>query len=300
MEKSRSFFDGIKNWIRPSSLPGYSLIQILRLAIRRFGMLRGAEAAAGTAFYTIFSLFPTLLVVVAIGSFLLEREEVQRQILDIIRFTFPVSPELIVTNIQEVLDLRGPVGVLGFIGLVWSGSGIFTILSRNINLAFPSATPRTFVQSRLIGFAMLASLIVLLAVSSLTLAVLNLLAEISEPLLGFDLIAAVPFWNVITTSISFLAGFIIFFALYRWIPNTAVTWGAAFWAALVTATAWQLTTLAFTWYLRSGLAEYRLVYGSLGAIVALMFWIYLNFLIIFFGAHLTAAIVHHAESKKRR
>jgi membrane protein len=54
----------------------------------------------------------------------------------------------------------------------------------------------------------------------------------------------------------------------------------------------SVVTKIFTWYLGSGLSTYNLVYGSLGAIVALLFWIYLISLIIFSGAHLGAAISH--------
>jgi len=49
-------------------------------------------------------------------------------------------------------------------------------------------------------------------------------------------------------------------------------------------------TAGFAWYLSSGLSKYRLVYGSLGSIVALMFWLYVTSGIILFGAHLSAAI----------
>ena len=57
----------------------------------------------------------------------------------------------------------------------------------------------------------------------------------------------------------------------------------------------EIATNGFTWYLSSGIVQYELVYGSLGAIVALMLWIYIGALIILFGAHLGAAIARHAE-----
>ncbi|MHB1385074.1 MAG: YhjD/YihY/BrkB family envelope integrity protein, partial [Bellilinea sp.] len=46
----------------------------------------------------------------------------------------------------------------------------------------------------------------------------------------------------------------------------------------------------FTWYLSSGIIRYEILYGSLGTVLALMFWIYLSCLIILLGAHLTASI----------
>jgi membrane protein len=59
---------------------------------------------------------------------------------------------------------------------------------------------------------------------------------------------------------------------------------------MLASLAWELAKQAFAWYLSSGFAKYDLVYGSLGAVVALMFWIYIGSWIVFFGAHLSAVI----------
>jgi membrane protein len=60
--------------------------------------------------------------------------------------------------------------------------------------------------------------------------------------------------------------------------------------ALVTVAIWRLFSLGFTVYLSGSINRYKLVYGSLGSIVVLMFWFYLSSWITLYGAHLTAAI----------
>ena len=80
--------------------------------------------------------------------------------------------------------------------------------------------------------------------------------------------------------------------LYWWLPRTKVRWREAVWGALVGSIGISIVTAGFTWFLGSGLSNYNLVYGSPGAIVALLFWIYLLSLIIFAGAHLSAAIAY--------
>jgi membrane protein len=272
-----------------------TIVRIVRLAFDRFGAYRGADAAAGTAFFTIFSLFPLLLLLIALGSFFLEIEEIYNYIVNFINLAIPVSPGIIIDNIEEVLELRGPVTIIGIVGFFWSASGVFTILSRNINLAFPDATPRGFIYGRLTGIVIMVSLIGLLALVSISLTALNLLIQLSEPLFGQDLLAEFPVGSILAHLLPLVLAFIIFLGLYRWIPNTIVPWTAAVWAALFAAIAWQAITIGFTFYLSSGLAAYRLVYGSLGTIVALLFWIYLNFMVIFMGAHLAAAIKHRGE-----
>ena len=67
--------------------------------------------------------------------------------------------------------------------------------------------------------------------------------------------------------------------------------------AAVAAVGWELANGAFKWYLTSGLARYQLVYGSLGALIALMLWIYISSIIVLFGAHLSATIAMHTRLK---
>ena len=80
--------------------------------------------------------------------------------------------------------------------------------------------------------------------------------------------------------------------LYWWLPRTKVLWREAAWGAMTGSIGISVVTSGFTWFLESGLSNYNLVYGSLGAIVALLFWIYLLSLIVFAGAHLSAAIAY--------
>jgi membrane protein len=89
---------------------------------------------------------------------------------------------------------------------------------------------------------------------------------------------------------SWLMIFLVFFALYHWIPTMDVTLSATVWGALLASLAWKAVTTGFTWYLSSRFGSYQLVYGSLGAIVAFLFLIYVISFITLFGAHLSAAI----------
>jgi len=93
---------------------------------------------------------------------------------------------------------------------------------------------------------------------------------------------------VVSILVPWVVTFVLFFALYRWVPNVPVPRSAAASSAILAAMAWGGFARAFSWYLGSGLARYDLIYGSLGAIVALLYWIYWSSWIILFGAHLGA------------
>jgi membrane protein len=282
---------------RADRLSGGTL-SLLRKTVDRFGKERAAQAAAGMAYYAFFSLFPLLLFLVAAGSFFLERGQVFRQAIDLVGNAIPNAQNLIERNLDMVLQLRGPVGLVGLVGALWSASGFFAILGYNLNLAWPGAEPRSFFEKRLVALGMvgvLAALLILLLILSLfSTSLLNLMSRLQVPILGTVSVYESPLWAIFSNLLPWLFSWLLFVGLYRWVPNTEVRWPAVLWSAFVAALAWQLAAEAFAWYLNSGLARYQLVYGSLGTVVALLFWIYVSSWIILFGAHLCATIDRRA------
>ncbi len=261
-------------------------------AIRSFSQSDASGGAASIAYYTLFSLFPRLLFLIAVGSYFVSRTVVERDLLLNITSIIPQSQDIIEKNIQKVIDLRGPVGIVALISLLWSATGVFSTLADHVSRAWPEAPVRNFLQDRLIALFMVGGVAILLSLSSITTAALGLLAGFNVPLWGNISAYGAPVWKTLASVIPWLIKVCAFFALYRWVPNTKVEWSAALGAALAAALGVEAITAAFTWYLRSGLVHYELVYGSLGTLVALMFWMYLGNWITLFGAHLSSAIAH--------
>jgi membrane protein len=262
-------------------------IEIFRRATIRIGEERAAEAAASMAYYGFFSLFPLLLVIVAVVSAVLEDTTNQEQVLDILLQAFPFSSDLIEENIEQVLSARGSVGLIGLVGLAWSAMGAFAVLTRNINRAWPNTKVRNFLKMRLVSLAMLTAMIGGL----ISLFIFNTVRRLLPPTIK----EAADMASSIYGSHNILMGLLLFTSLlilYWWLPRTKVRWKEAAWGAIVGSIGISIVTSGFTWYLGSGLSNYNLVYGSLGAIVALLFWIYMISLIIFAGAHFSAAIAY--------
>lgn len=266
------------------------VLGVLRGAVESFGQARGSEAAASLAYYTLFSLFPLMLALVAAGSFAINRQEVFRQVVNLVSNAIPISQILIEENLKQVLELRGAVGLIGLVVALWSATGAFTVLTRTINRAWTKADTRGFLKNRLVALGIVGVMALLLVFSLIFSTVLNLLSTFQVPLIELDSLYDTPLWTVVSDLVPLLITFLLLLGLYRWVPNVEVKWSAAFWPALVVAIAWHVVSNVFAWYVGSGLARYQLVYGSLGTVVALMFWIYLSGWIIIFGAHLSAAI----------
>lgn len=269
------------------------IFRIIRNALVRLKKLRGSQAAAGMAYYAFFSLFPILLLFIVAGSYFLEGKQVQQYVLSLFSQAIPNSSEVIRRNIDRVLELRGTVGVIGAIGLLWSATGGFSALAFNINLAWPDAEKRNFLEKRLVGLGMVSFLAGLLVLSILVSALGNLLPRLNV-FLGLNInLYNTSIWEVSTSLIPPMLIFLMFFCLYLWTPTIPISKRAAAWSALFASVAMILISKGFTWYLNMGLGRYELVYGSLGTVVALMFLIYLSLVATLFGAHLCAAIMDH-------
>ena len=269
-------------------------LNIFKVALESFSEARAAESAASLAYYALFSLFPLLLLFIAVGSYFLDSSQMYETVTQLVQRAIPVSTQINNENLREVLDARETVGIIGLVTLLWSASGVFTNLAYNINLAWPRARRRSFLQRRLMGVRILGGLSGLL--------ILSILLDWLSKLHLFMNIANASFynlslWRLFSGVASWLTVFLLFFALYRWIPAVFVRWRAAFWGALFATTAWKIATAGFAWYVTSGFGRYQLVYGSLGAMVALLVLIYLISFITLFGAHFSAAINSWLDEK---
>jgi membrane protein len=237
-----------------------------------------------------------LLVLIAGGSYFLSSQQVYQDVTQFMQETIPVSTQVINENLQQVLEARGTVGIIGLLTLLWSASGVFTNLAYSINLAWPGAPRRNFLEKRLVGLGMIVGLGGLLFLSLSLEWITNLTPFLKNERASSSTLSL---WRLFSSLGSWLTIFLLFLALYRWVPTTEVYWGATFWGALITSIAWNIATTGFSWYLRSGLGRYQLVYGSLGAIVALLFLIFILSTITLFGAHLCAAIDRWKKEERK-
>lgn len=268
------------------------MYRIVRGAFITFSNAKGAEASASLAYYTLFSLFPLLLVLVGFGSYLFDQGTVENELIRFLPRFFPVSQDFIVSNIQQVFEVRNTISIISLLGLVWSSTAVFSVLIRNVNSAWPAAAPHTFIKMRLASLGIVAALAVLLILSSFSVTFKNLILSLGIPL-DEKVLGAFLSSTFFTQIIPALLRVIIFYGLYYFVPQIRVKKLSALVGALMTGLIWQIVTNILSSYLKLSMAHYEVVYGSLGKIIALLAWIYFSGWIILFGAHLTSSIDRH-------
>lgn len=266
--------------------------RMVRGAFLTFTFAKASEAAASIAYFTLFSMFPLVLSFVAVGSFFVDQAAVEEKLINILPTMIPVSQDFIISNIQQIFKLRGAVSALSLLGLIWSSTSVFSIIIRNINAAWPAASPHSFIRMRLWSLAIIAALALVLIVSSFSLTFRHLLTNLGINL-DYSLISNFLSSYFYTKILPVLIRVFVLFALYFWVPQIKVHKMGALTGAVLVTFLWQVITMFFNAYLSSGLARYEIVYGSLGKMIALLVWIYFTSWLILFGAHLTSSIDRH-------
>lgn len=273
------------------------VLGVMSHALHSFNRARGTEAAASIAYYAVFSILPLLLLIVsAVGVFMV-KAEAPSQVIEFISGLAPFTRKFLEDNLLQILVERGTGGAIGVIALFWSASGIFITISRNINRAWPESREIGLFRGRLIAVAIVILLIILMVLLLLAIAIFRLLPFFGIIIVNDSSPASSLFWRIVYFWLPWILTFIVFFAMYRWLPGRKVRNRDAAWGALATTAAWQLITLFFGWYLNSGFARFEAIYGALGTSVALLTWIYLSAFITIFGAHISAAVSHFYTQK---
>ena len=276
----------IINKVKDSVAGAYKTIRYAMMCYQREGASRGA---AGMAYYTLFSLFPLLIVMVTIGSYFVDDGQTSKRVAQLVIGILPVSQNLVERNIERIQTVRNSVCFLGLVGLLSSGSNAFSMMVHHITNAWPETERRSFFEKRLFGLAMVIVLILVLFVMTLSSTLLNAILRFKETIPGLDLLFNSGMWAVGTRVVNWAVPFLLFYSLYRIIPNGKVPIKAAGISALVITIIWRAASNLFQVYLGSDFARYEVIFGSLSAIVILLLWIYISSVILFFGAHLCAA-----------
>lgn len=260
----------------------FPALDLLLRTVRAYSEDRASLIAAALSYYTLLSLFPLMLFILAISSPFLESESAIRAVGLFINSYLPTSVVVIRSSLEEVARLRGPLTIFASLGFIWSASGVFDLLQLGLNRAFCVQRPRPLWRQRIVSLGMVVMVSLLFGASflmttSLRLAVHYRVIEREDPLINF-----IP--GIATV----VLGVLVFGMLYRYIPyDPDVRWRNVWLAALLASVLWELAKLGFAWYL-TNIALLNLVYGSLGAIIAIMLWGYITAVILLMGAEMAA------------
>ncbi len=256
---------------------------ILAGAARDALMPDSAITAAAIAYFALFSLFPLILLSISIASFNIGPLIDQQFIVHELEFIAPALSQLLGQNINEIIRARGPVTGVALIGLIWSASTIFYILTQTLNKIWGNKRSRPVWKRR--GLAILFVLTFVGPVLFLASFAGSLIANLRSWLPD----QIIPIGDGISFIGTILLDVLLFMVLYIMLPHDAATWREILPGAIGAGLLWELAKKAFLFFVSTYISVSNLVYGSVATIIAFLAWAYLSGLIFLFGALLSVS-----------
>jgi len=261
------------------------LPSVLTQALRRFYNDDCTTMAAAISFYAVLSLIPLICLVIALMGYILGPSgHTSDAVVQWVKEFIPHLSKDVIRNVDWVVSHRGNLGWLGGTALVVAAGLVFNAVEIALDDIFAVPKRRSFFRSRLLqvalivamGCAFLFSFYVGVMVKTLT-------TDAGRLPFGQETIVGLTRW----LRIQYLASVLLLLAGYtgalRTLPHVKVQWRHALVGAVVGTLLWELARRIFTWYL-ANLAQFYVVYGSLGALVAVMVWIFLSATIFLYAA----------------
>jgi membrane protein len=284
----------LKNFLR--DLRSLLRFQALKTTVQEFQRDDALGLAAQLAYYLILALFPFILVLVSLlGTF--GSEELASEVLGYFRQVVPQEAyEIIETFTANIISGRAEApGLLSFgiLFTIWAASGAFAALINALNRAYDVQETRPFWKVRGIAILMTLGLSVLVLVGVLLLVLGPQIGTTIANLFGLEetflLVWDIARWPVALIFMVFTVALLYYFAPdveqpFRWITP----------GGLIGVLLWVLASVGFNFYV-SNFGSYNKTYGSIGAVIVLLLYLYISSLTILFGATLNATLVRMKE-----
>jgi len=250
-------------------------------------------SAAAMSYFGLMTLFPALLLLLALSNRIAAGNEMIAHILQV----YPGSGKFLRVTISSLSGISTGVMITCGVVVLWAGSWVFAVLERALNRIW-GTTARTFLHGRALTLGMIGIVGVLLSASVFVTSILLALQEIAarlspRQLENYRLLSSVGsvFWQVVFALVSLLVTFTLFVLVYKFMPNAHVPVRDTLPGALIGSLLWEAAKYIFAWSLNY--FHYDQIYGSVGAVVAVLTWGYVSSLVLLFGAQLTG--VFHRE-----
>lgn len=263
------------------------IVTLLTETILKFGEDKGGLLAAGIAYYLLFSIFPFALAMISIAGFFMNAPGFENRVVNALGNLLPVARGLLEKNLHEVLTARAETGIIAVLVLLWSASAFFNALRNALNKVWGIQAGEPFFKGRAIDIAMLLGAFLLLEAYIWLSAGIRIMHSANYhsdyfPFLNSDMVTS----TIFTVANSILA-FLLVLLLYKFIPSHRPGWKCIWPGALMTTTSLEIIRFGFVWYIKN-FSQYNLVYGSIGAVIALLAYIYLSAWVLLFFAKLCA------------
>lgn len=250
--------------------------------------------SAGSTFYLLLALFPFLAAFVSLYGFVADPKTIAEHIAFLGGLMPSGGMDLIRDQLQALI--RQDRGALGFgflFGLafaLWSANSGVKALFDGLNIAYEEDEKRSFLKLNLVSLGFTLGAIVIGIGFIVSVGVVPAMLALLRLDHWTEVLVAWGRWPVMFAAIT-----IGIALLFRFGPSRAkakLRWLS--WGAVIAAVVWILASLGFSFYLQN-FADYNATYGTLGAVIGFMVWVWISVIILLAGAELNAEMEHQTE-----
>jgi len=265
--------------------------EIFKRSAKEFVSDNAFDLGAQQAYYFFFALFPALLTLISIASFFTLSNLIQQVITTLGQVVPQDVLTIVADQIKKISDSQqGGLLTIGFLLTLWSSSGALVSIITTLNAAYDITEGRPWWKVRLTAIGLTIGVAIFILVSLFLVLVGPTLAEHLATTLrlgtAFKWAWWILQWPVVLALVATGIGLIYYFA-----PDAEQEWTWITPGSVVATLLWLLVSLVFKVYI-SYFGNYNETYGTIGAVIVLLTWLYLSGLAIIFGAEMNSEIEH--------
>lgn len=283
---------------RPGDLPARAWVAVLKRTVAGFRRDNLTDRAAALTYYTMLSIFPALIALVAIVGLAGQYPQTTNKLLEIVGQIGPASAVNTFRGpIESVVRNKGDAGILlvvGLLGALWSASCYVGAFTRTTNSIYEIEEGRPFWKLRPLQLLLTLAMVVLVAIVGIAVVLTGPIAEAVAKPIGLGG-AAVTAWNIAKWPVLLAVVMLVLGVLYHWAPNVrqpAFRWITP--GSVLAVAVWILASAGFAVYV-ANFGSYDRTYGSLGGVVVLLVWLWISNIAVLLGAELNAELERQRE-----
>ncbi len=281
---------------KPTELGRGGWVAVLKRTGKEFMEDGLTDWAAALTYYSILSLFPALIALFSVVG-LVGTSATEPLVENLATFAPGEARDILVNAIEGLAESQGAAGLLfavGLAGALWSASGYVGGFMRASNAIYDIEEGRPFWKTIPLRIGITIVMLVLLAASAIMVVVTGPLAEAVGDLIGLgDL--AVTVWDIAKWPVLLLLVSVMFAILYWASPNVrqpGFRWITP--GGVLAVVIWMIASGLFALYV-AGFSSYNKTYGSLGAVITFLVWLWITNLAILLGAEFNAELQRGRE-----
>ena len=240
----------------------------------------------GLAFDVLLCLIPATFLLFTLFGFLFDSpQETFRYMTTYMKSMIPFSSQQVLRSLFSVVKAKKVLGLVGFMGLVWTLSRVFGSVRTVLDSIFQVKGGRGILQGKIFDLKMMLLGTLFFIATFLVTSLFSLLKKISPPTLGMKFVYLGVRGELISILLAFFFTVCLFFCLYKFVPYRRIRTEAALFGALGAGILWEIAKHGFRLYLPK-FADLGQAFGSFSLLFGLLLWVYYSCIVFILGAEM--------------